>query len=96
MTVSQPAGVHHLPSAASAALTTSDTIKRNAMPSTMPKERRRVRSRFQMPLDFTRAGARQMRSSASCSSLNTVVAPRSRTAMPTTVETTPAPGRFAA
>ena len=41
---------HHLPSAAIAALSTSETISRNAMPRIMPNDSRRARSRPHRPL----------------------------------------------
>ena len=47
------------------------------MPSIIPKDRSLVPKRFHKPLVFTRSGARQMRSSASCSSPKTEVAPSS-------------------
>ena len=47
------------------------------MPRIMPNESRRARSSDQQAALLSRAGARQMRSSASCSSPNTVVAPNS-------------------
>src|SRR5919108_140301 len=86
---------HQSPSAESTALMTSETISTKAIASTMPKERRRERTRFSQPLSCLRAGARQMRSSAFCSSPNTAVAPTSSATVPLIAAITPAPGRSA-
>jgi hypothetical protein len=66
------------------------------MPRIMPKDKRRECSRFHQPAAFLRAGARQIRSSAFCSSPNTVIAPRSSIAVPVTVAITPPSGLSAA
>ena len=91
---SQPPKIppHHLPSAARPALNTNDTISRKAMAKIIPNASSRARSKFHAPLDLARAGARQMRSSASCSSPNTELAPNSSTATPTTVAVMPSEG----
>ncbi|MNK67666.1 hypothetical protein D3C87_870080 [compost metagenome] len=89
-------GDHHLPSAASAALATSDTMSRKPMPMIMLNDSSRTRSMLKTPLLRVRAGARQMRSSASCSSPKTVVAPTISNAMPTTVATMPSVGLLTA
>ena len=58
----------------------------------IPNDSRRARSKPQRPPALARAGARQMRSSESCNSPNTVVAPNSSRAMPMTVPTMPCAG----
>ena len=68
-------GPHHLPRAVSAALITSETSSKNPKPRIMPSESIRVRSQRHRPSDVGVASARQMRSSALCSSANTLVAP---------------------
>ena len=62
------------------------------MPRIMPSDSSRERSSRHRPLASSRAGARQMRSSAFCSSPNTVVAPSSSTKMPITVAMMPSFG----
>lgn len=63
---------HSAPKAVTAALKTSDTISRNAMPRIMPNDSKRVRTSLHRPPVRSRVGARQMRSSASCNSPNTL------------------------
>jgi hypothetical protein len=93
-TVSQPPKKpsHHLPRAEIAALSTSETISRKAMPRIMPNDSSRARSSFHQPAERSRAGARQIRSSASCSSPKTVVAPTSRRTTPIVVAAMPSAG----
>ena len=79
---SENTGRHHLRMAEIAALATSETISRKPMPRIIPNDSRRARSSDQSPDVRSRTGARQMRSSASCSSPNTDVAPTSSTATP--------------
>ena len=55
----------------------------------MPNESTRVRRSFHQPLLSLRAGARQMRSSAFCSSPKTVEAPVTSSAVPTIMASTP-------
>ena len=62
------------------------------MPRIMPNESSRARSSFHQPAERSRAGARQIRSSASCSSPKTVVAPISRRTTPIVVAATPSAG----
>jgi hypothetical protein len=80
---------HILPTACSTASSTSDTIRRKAMPRIMPNDSSRERKSRHQPLAVLGAGARQIRSRLFCSSPNTVVAPRISTNMPTTVAITP-------
>ena len=68
-----------LPSAATAALVTSDTISMNARPRISPNDSTRARSTAHTPEGLAFSGTCQMRSSALCSSANTVVAPTSTT-----------------
>jgi hypothetical protein len=77
--IERQAGALQLPSAASPALTTSDTMSRKASAITSPSERTRARITPHTPLGFWRSGTCQMRSSALCSSAKTVVAPTSST-----------------
>ncbi|MDT4856520.1 hypothetical protein FQZ97_909130 [compost metagenome] len=86
-------GAHHLPSAASDALSTSDTMSRKPMPRTSPSESRRTRKKSRTPPVWRSAGTCQMRSIAFCSSANTVVAPISSVPRPTRVPITLAAGR---
>jgi hypothetical protein len=93
-TASQPpkTGSSHRPMSDRVALRTSETVSRKPIARIMPNESSRARTRLNHPLGRDAVGARQMRSSASCSSLNTVVAPtKSRTA-PSTVAATPSAG----
>ncbi len=63
----------------------------------MPNDSSRHAQQVQQPpCPASRAGARQMRSSASCSSPNTVVAPTTSTPMPITVATMPSAGLLTA
>ena len=91
---SQPAKAppHHLPSAAITAPNTSDTINRKAIPRIMPNDSSRVRSSRQRLPDLSSTGARQIRSSALCSSPKTAVAPMINTAMPISVAAMPSVG----
>ena len=58
------------------------------MPRIMPKDSSRPRTRPHSPPRLGRCGARQMRSSASCSSANTEVAPMNSTMVPTSAALT--------
>jgi len=93
-TASQPpkTGSSHRPMSDRVALTTSDTVSRKPIARIMPNESRRARTRLNQALDLDSVGARQMRSSASCNSLNTVVAPTNRSPAPSTVAATPSAG----
>ena len=62
------------------------------MPMIMPSEVRRVWIHLAMPPWFSRRGARQMRSSAFCSSPITVVAPTTSAPTPNSVARMPARG----
>ena len=62
------------------------------MPSTIPNESRRARTSAQSPPLPARPGARQMRSSAFCSSPKTEIAPMPRRTTPTMVPSTPCAG----
>ena len=88
----EAAGMQVVPSAEIAAVSTSETISRKAMPRIIPNDSKRARSSFHQPAERSRAGARQIRSSASCSSPNTVVAPISRRTMPMVVAAAPSAG----
>ena len=74
---------------------TSDTMSRNATARIMPNESSRERISASHPLCCLRAGARQMRSSAFCSSPNTALAPAIRPSVPVSMAIAPAPGRLA-
>ena len=65
------------------------------MPRIIPNDKSRVRSRFQSPSFFSAAGAIQIRSSADCNSPNTVVAPSSSVATPTSAPMALFPGLLA-
>lgn len=65
---------HQVPIAAGAALTTSETSRRNPIDTIRPKERRRVRNRPQIPDGLMTSGARQIRSRSLCSSAKLDVA----------------------
>ncbi len=93
-TVDQPAnsGSHCAPSAAMAALNTSDTINRNPMPRIIPNDTRRTRTMFHKPAVPALGGARQIRSKASCNSAKTVVAPMKRRRTPKNVARRLSPG----
>jgi hypothetical protein len=91
---SAKSGPHIFPNAASVALTTSDTINRNPMPVMVPNDSRRARSSLQIP-PLCLLGARQIRSSASCNSAKTDVAPTSSRIPPATVAATLSAGLLA-
>ena len=77
------------PNAARPALTESDTINRKATPRISPNDTSRVITRARKPLGRSSTGTCQMRSSALCSSANTVVAPISTTTTLTSPATRP-------
>ena len=87
-------GPHHLPSAAIAALNTSETIIKKPIPSIIPKDSSRDRTTAQTPPFLSRSGTRQIRSNASWSSLSTVVAPISSNTVPTIVPAFPSSGEL--
>ena len=70
-----------LPKAATPALTTNDTMSKNASPRMSPNDSTRARRMPQTPVGFSFSGTCQMRSSALCSSAKTVVAPMISTTM---------------
>jgi len=71
------------------ALVTSETSSKKPSPRMKPSESSRLRIMAQTPEACGALGACQMRSSALCSSANTVVAPMMSTTMLTAVATSP-------
>ena len=78
-------GAHQRPQAASAALTASDTISRKPTPSTRPNDSNRARSHCHNVPPRRGVSTRQIWSSESCNSANTVVAPITSSTAPTSV-----------
>jgi hypothetical protein len=82
------------PSAATAALSTSDTLRRKPVPRTAANERKRDRTFGQIPA-WVEASTSQMRFSAAWSWVNALVEPKSSTARPMRVARGPRPWRLA-